>query len=165
MKTATTTKKKQVASDIWSLIKSPAFVIIQNWLKNKGGIDGRKKKNKKTSAAFSRRVSRWVPDTMRGCCLLLSWLLIWDRGLHSCLLGLRDGAFSSPSKLQRRIQRSTPKAGDRLAEVKLYELSTETGLGLSSVQFRLSLRVCVCLCVCTVVRYAPIRERHPHLVL
>lgn len=36
--------QKHVASDSWSLIKSPAFVIIQNWLKNKGGIHGIKNK-------------------------------------------------------------------------------------------------------------------------
>lgn len=37
----------------------------------------------KMSEAFSRPVSRWVPDTLQACCLLLSSLLIWDRGLHS----------------------------------------------------------------------------------
>lgn len=36
--------RAHVASDSWSLIKSLAFVIIQNWLKNKGGIHGIKNK-------------------------------------------------------------------------------------------------------------------------
>lgn len=35
--------RAHVASDSWSLIKSLAFVIIQNWLENKGGIHGIKK--------------------------------------------------------------------------------------------------------------------------
>ena len=33
-----------IAYDSWSLIKSLAFVIIENWLKNKAGIHGIKKK-------------------------------------------------------------------------------------------------------------------------
>lgn len=36
--------RTHVTSDSWSLIKSLAFVIIQNWLKNKGGIHGIKNK-------------------------------------------------------------------------------------------------------------------------
>lgn len=40
---AHTNIKTHVASDSWSLIKSLAFVIIQNWLKNKGEIHGIKK--------------------------------------------------------------------------------------------------------------------------
>lgn len=56
-----------------SLIKSIAFLIIQNWLEIKGVIRGIK-----TSAAFSRPVSRWVPDTLHDY-LLLS--LVVDLGL------------------------------------------------------------------------------------
>lgn len=46
-------------------------------------------------------------------------------------------------QLQLSIQHKEPKAGNWLAEVKLYELSTEAAVGLSSVQFLLS---CVCVC-------------------
>lgn len=75
-RTQTRKTRAHVASDCLSLIKSLAFVIIQNWLKNKGGIHG----IKKTSAAFSRPVSRWVPDTLHACCLLLSSVV--DLGLR-----------------------------------------------------------------------------------
>lgn len=73
--------------------------------------------------------------------------MIWDRGLHSCLLGQRYSAFSSPSKLRLSILHSKPKAGNWLAEVKLYELSTETGsrFVLCSI---LCLSGCMCVSVC-----------------
>lgn len=54
------------------------------------------------------------------------------------------GSATSHSELQLSIQHSKPKAGDWLAEVKLYKLSTATGAGLSSVQFCTSVRVCLC---------------------
>lgn len=79
------------------------------------------------------------PDGSPTHCTLVAcyWvgLLIWDRGLHSCLLGQRYSAFSSPPELQLSIQHSKPKAGNWLAGAKLYELSMDTGVCSSSVSF------------------------------
>lgn len=53
------------------------------------------------------------------------------------------GSTTSHYKLHLSIRHSKPKAGSRLAEVKLLELLTVTGAGLSSVQFCTSVHVCV----------------------
>lgn len=98
------------------------------------------------------------PDGSPAHCTLVAcyWvrLLIWDWGLRSCLLGHCYRAFTSPSKLLLSIQHSKPKAGNVLSEVKLYELSTVTAVGLSCSRRCLFVLVCVCV----IVRYRSKRE-------
>lgn len=74
--TQTRKTRAYVASDSLSLIKSLAFVIIQNWLKNKGGIHG----IKKNKCSFQSTSVQMGPDTLHACCLLLSSLV--DLGLR-----------------------------------------------------------------------------------
>lgn len=89
------------------------------------------------------------PDGSPAHCTLVAcyWvrLLIWDWGLCSCLLGHCYRAFTSPSKLLLSIQHSKPKAGNGLSEVKLYELSTVTAVGLSCSRRCLFVHVCACV--------------------
>lgn len=100
------------------------------------------------------------PDGSPTHCTLVAcyWvqLLIWDRGLHSCSLGQCYSAFSSPSKLQLQlsIQHSKPKAGNWLSEVKLCELSTETGWLLTETGWFV-----LCSILCVYVRSGQIQAR------
>lgn len=75
---------------------------------------------KKASAAFSRPVSRWVPDTLHGCCLLLSSLLIWDHGPPQLFTGATLQRLLETLYARSKYAALRAKSGQLAAEAELY---------------------------------------------